>query len=474
MNEHETQIIDITSLSHGAAAIGTLADKKVFVENACPGDKAKVEIYDHKDNLAYANLIELIEVSDRRADAPKCILHKVCGSCQWQHIEYAEQLKFKRANLIDQLILQKVEQTHMWDLDGGTQRAAKVETIMKAIPETLGMTGDPYFYRNKVIYPVKTVPKTGRMLAGYYKRKSNELVNIKHCPIQYSIFDQYLELIKEKASQMQIGAPLIRHILLRASEDQEQVLVGFIIRKKLYDKVEDRKKFLRIFRWLARTFPSFKVGTINFNDDSTNVILGTETELLYGEQDYIVDNIDQAKVQISTSSFFQINNQQFCKILAVIKDFARAQLVAGAKVLDAYAGIGTISLNLAKEFPESAFHAFELVPEAVNNAQANIKLNNLENYQIEMAKAEEFCINHDLTEFNLVIVNPPRKGCTNKVLDSLKDCEQIVYVSCNPASLARDIKYLERSGFKLARLQPVDMFPHSFHLECVALITKEI
>jgi 23S rRNA (uracil1939-C5)-methyltransferase len=461
--------LKIDSMSFGLHAIATDPDSgiKIFIENACPGDELKAEIYDVQKDMAFANITEISSASPLREEDPRCKLHKICGSCQWQHIKYEEQLNFKRINLLDAFKLNKVK-----------------------LPQDISVKGlnNPWHFRNKVIYPVETVKSTGRLLAGYYKTKSNDLINIKHCPIQYSIFEELMEGIKELCSGEGIGTPLLRHVLLRSSYDENEVLVSLILRKKLF-KARDRHAIKRIFDVILREFPEVKAATINYNDDSTNVILGEETELIAGDRDYIVDKLKDIEVKISTSSFFQINNEQFCNILESIKSFIEQATkdklkddeetntqgaVSRLKILDAYSGIGSISLSLAKAFPQHSFKSFELNNAAVINAKDNIELNNLNNLEVELASAEEYFKEEQNLDFDIIILNPPRKGCSNKILENISksNAKAIIYLSCNPSTLARDIKFLEGANFKLEEIKAFDMFPHTFHLETLALLTK--
>jgi 23S rRNA (uracil1939-C5)-methyltransferase len=473
--------LKIDSMSFGLHAIATDPDSgiKVFIENACPGDELKAEIYDVQKDMAFANITEITSASPLREEDPRCKLHKICGSCQWQHIKYEEQLNFKKINLLDAFKLNKVN-----------------------LPNEISVKGlnNPWHFRNKVIYPVETVKSTGRLLAGYYKTKSNDLINIKHCPIQYSIFEELMEGIKELCSGEGVGTPLLRHVLLRSSYDENEVLVSFILRKKLF-KARDRHAIKRIFDVILREFPEVKAATINYNDDSTNVILGEETELIAGDRDYIVDKLKDIQVKISTSSFFQINNEQFCNILESIKSFIEQAtkdklkddentekgvpqqdlketdtqgVISRLKILDAYSGIGSISLSLAKAFPQHSFKSFELNNAAVINAKDNIELNNLDNLEVELASAEEYFKEEQNLDFDIIILNPPRKGCSNKILENISKSKAkwIIYLSCNPSTLARDIKLLEGTGFTLDEIKAFDMFPHTFHLETLALLSR--
>ena len=483
-------------MSFGLHAIATDPDSgiKVFIENACPGDELKAEIYDVQKDMAFAHIAEISSASPLREEDPRCKLHKICGSCQWQHIKYEEQLNFKRINLLDAFKLNKVK------LPRENDENAKDEALKQHQGISVKGLNNPWHFRNKVIYPVETVKSTGRLLAGYYKTKSNDLINIKHCPIQYSIFEELMESIKELCSGEGVGTPLLRHILLRSSYDENEVLVSFILRKKLF-KARDRHAIKRIFDVILREFPELKAATINYNDDSTNVILGEETELIAGDRDYIVDKLKDIEVKISTSSFFQINNEQFCNILESIKSFieqstgenhenaengvslhAQQDLketdtqgaVSRLKILDAYSGIGSISLSLAKAFPQHSFKSFELNNAAVINAKDNIELNNLNNLEVELASAEEYFKEEQNLDFDIIILNPPRKGCSNKILENISksNAKAIIYLSCNPSTLARDIKFLEGANFKLEEIKAFDMFPHTFHLETLVLLTK--
>ncbi|MFZ4085284.1 MAG: class I SAM-dependent RNA methyltransferase [Vampirovibrionia bacterium] len=538
--------LKIDSMSFGLHAIATDPDSgiKVFIENACPGDELKAEIYDVQKDMAFANITEIISASPLREEDPRCKLHKICGSCQWQHIKYEEQLNFKRINLVDAFTLNKVKlasddyEEENYDDDYEKESTENEARKQHQSISVKGLT-NPWHFRNKVIYPVETVKSTGRLLAGYYKTKSNDLINIKHCPIQYSIFEELMEGIKELCSGEGIGTPLLRHVLLRSSYDENEVLVSFILRKKLF-KARDRHAIKRIFDVILREFPEVKAATINYNDDSTNVILGEETELIAGDRDYIVDKLKDIEVKISTSSFFQINNEQFCNILESIKSFieqsrsehqgnaeigvspqgrvakrtssrlrrtndrsvlqvhedheddenaeigvslhAQQDLkesdtqgaVSRLKILDAYSGIGSISLSLAKAFPQHSFKSFELNNAAVINAKDNIELNNLNNLEVELASAEEYFKEEQNLDFDIIILNPPRKGCSNKILENISksNAKWIIYLSCNPSTLARDIKFLEGANFKLEEIKAFDMFPHTFHLETLALLTK--
>lgn len=493
-------------MSHGAHAIAHLDPETanqglvVFVENTCPGDVVDAEIYDQRKDFAFAAVQNLIQESPDREAKPKCPLHKVCGGCQWQHIEYSKQLEYKRKNVVD--LFSKFKIVSHASKKHGKELSSKEEWNSFIAP-VVGMNGageEPWLYRNKIIYPVRTVEDTGRLKAGYYKRGTHELINIKYCPIQYAVFDKIMERCKELCEEYQVHSSFLRHIAMRCNEEQTELLLTFIIRSKLAIKKKIIRKdvealeakILALFKVLQKEFQIIKGFSVNYNDLSTNVIWGEETKNLLGEE-AIVDKLSGVNYRLSPSSFFQINNTQFAKIINLVNGFTDSEcdLSDGDSILDAYCGAGTLSLSLAKYLQESdskyndvKIHGIEINPNAVSDAKANCELNGFDSSRItfEQGSMENFAKELNAQdddqakeeEYKLLLVNPPRKGCTNKVLDSFGkvNAKNIIYVSCNPATLSRDIKYLEQYGYYLNKYQAVDLFPHTFHVESVALLSK--
>ncbi len=467
--------LDIECMAHGAHAVAHLDDGLVvFVENACPGDKVQAHIYDHRRSFAYAEIDELTKASDLRMLNPPCKLHKICGGCQWQHINYEEQLEFKRQNVIDFI------------------RKAEIKSTLPLhmlVAPVIAME-DPWRYRNKITYPVETVESSQRLLAGYYKRNTHELVNVKYCPVQYEVFDAIIEDVKELCSQKYISKPLLRHINLRANHDQSEVLLTLIVRERELARPENSAVKVRLeecFDILMTKYPQLKGCCLNYNDGSTNVIFGERTIVVRG-QGLIEDKLGNLRFKISPNSFFQINNSQFHKIMEVIRGQVQSLIdseemsATGAEVLDAYAGIGTIALSLAASYPLMQITAIEQVDAAVRNGIANAELNKINSVEFKTGDVEEHIeefvaraqFRSDKTTLDLVVLNPPRKGCTNKVLDALGKIAppHIIYVSCNPVTLSRDIKELEKFGYEVQTIQPVDMFPHTYHVETVARLKR--
>lgn len=453
-------ILEIESMAHSSSAISHHDGKVIFVDNVCPGDEIKAEIYDDRGSFAYAHATEITKESDLRETQPPCKLHKICGGCQWQQINYQEQLFYKRQNIIDLI------------------RKAKLENPLPShslVKEVIGME-EPWRFRNKISYPVEN-KKSGRLVAGYFKSGTNELVNIKHCPVQYQIFDQIMEELKELCSQEKIGKPLLRHICLRSNHSQSELLCTFIIREEFYNEKKEAA-LQKLFSEIMQKFPQIKGTALNFNDNSTNVLFGEKSKIVFGKA-VIEDQIGEIKYLISPNSFFQINNSQFAKIIDLLKqEITEIQTLKNRplKILDAYCGVGTLSLPLAKALPETKIEAIELNANAIKNAKANCEINEIHNINFEAMSMENYAkeIAENKKNFDVIINNPPRKGSTKKVLEAFNEIspEYIFYISCNPASLSRDLKILEGFGYQALKIQPVDMFPHTFHCETFTMLVK--
>ncbi len=434
-------------MSNGPFAITKEGQKIVFIENACPGDLLEAEIYDTRKDFSYASVTKLLEESTERMSKPPCKIHKICGSCQWQHIDYQAQLKFKKQNLIDLL-----KSNHINYQDN--------------VPDLIAMD-NPWNYRNKIIYPVKTVPSTGRLQAGYFKRNSNELINVKYCPIQYSIFDEIVEFAKESCSQNSINDSFLRHIMLRANEDFSEILLCLISREKT---LPSKEGLIKVLQECQKKFPAIKSTTINYNDDSTNVIMGKKTEVISGTG-FITETFCDVKLQLSTQSFFQVNTKIFSQIIEKIIDF----IEPNSHVIDLYCGIGTISLSLAKAVSNLDITGVEMIETAIENAEANAKLNHID-AKFHCSSIEDWLYSSqpeaEEQQEQVIILNPPRKGCSNQVLEATANlkAQRIIYVSCNPATLSRDLSKLENQNYKLEYIQSFDMFPHSFHFETLAVL----
>lgn len=462
-------VVDIEKLSNLGFGIAKYNGLVVFVENACPGDKVKIKITKLNKNWANAKIIEIIEPSKHRIE-PVCAMQNVCGGCQLQFIDYNYQLELKKEIIEDAL-------KSIGNLD------IEVKNPI-ASPEN-------FHYRHKVQYPIEQTKVSKRILAGYYKPKSHEIVNIKHCPTQPEICDKIIEFIRNTAFDYAISgynekkhSGDLRHVVLRVSKATGKVLVILVLNStKTFEKLKD---------FAQNIYDNFKEVSgvcVNFNSKKTNVILGEKTELLAGK-DFIKERILDKTFRIGPKTFFQINPQSAENIFAFVKDYIKNNF--GGKcipdqcekttrdckvdlptVLDAYAGVtsfGIVVSDICKKVV-----SVEENKESVELARETIELNEIKNVELHNMDSEKFFEKELKTKkrkFDVIILDPPRKGCSQSCLDYALQLSKskIIYVSCNPATLARDLKYLTSKGAKVEFIQPFDMFCHTYHVESVAII----
>lgn len=471
----------ITSLAHGGEGVSKDFGKPIFVNRVAPGDLVSIRLYDVRKDFAKAEVLELIEPSPTRSEPP-CPVFNVCGGCQWQHMGYHHQLDAKR-DIVEQAV------RHIGKLD---DTAAKVLPTIRA-PKPLG-------YRNKAQFPVKQVDKTGRILAGYYKQNSHDLVNIKHCPVQPEAMDRTLEVSKDVLQSVGIsgydettGSGLLRHIAERYSFDRKQMLLTFVLNTRTDTLDQDTHRRLdSAAAEIMQKVPEVIGVCANINRTRSNTIMGDTTLLIRGEAHLIEtlrSHLPQAPQQLrdgihfrlSSSSFFQVNSEQAEHLLdevlkAATNDFEDPSESPDSKplIIDAYAGVGTMGMWLAPI--ASKVIAIEEHPSSIQDGHVNLKLNNITNMEFIQAKVEYEVPNllDRGIRADVAIVDPPRKGIERGGLHSLIKlaARRIVYVSCNPATLARDLRVLQENGYTTKRIQPVDMFPQTYHVESVTLLEK--
>lgn len=447
MNIGEVYNVTIEKITNLGLGLTHIDGKVVFVSNACPQDKLKIQITKTNKNYSNGEIVEILEPSEYRIK-PFCPMQKICGACQIQYINYDYQLEIKR-NIVQETI-------------------HSIGNIDITIPKTISSPQTKY-YRHKIQYPVSQTKNSKRILAGYYKQSSHELINIKYCPIQPEICDNIIDYIRLECQKLNISGynektrkGLLRHIVIRCSEFSKKCLVCFVINSNdIPDKVSVLGKSI------YEQFENISGICINFNSKNTNVILGQQTKCIYG-QDYIEEKICEKIFHIATDTFFQINPLSAQNIFNYIKEFIN-QNYNKPIILDAYAGISTIGICLADSVQKVV--SIEENKKSVELAYKTAKLNNINNIEINGGDAEEF-FNNEIRKFDIVILDPPRKGCSEKSLKyAHKLCKgHIIYVSCNPATLARDLKLLKEMGAKIQSVQPFDMFCHTYHIENVAII----
>lgn len=439
-------------LVYEGAALARLDGYPVFIEGACPGDKLKIKITRANKHYANAVIEEIIEPSEHRIK-PFCPMHNVCGGCGWQHIDYNFQLEQKR-NIVEETIKRL------------TGEEIEIKPVLPS-PEIKA-------FRSKVQYPVSQTKVSKRLLAGYYKKGSHELVNIKFCPIQPKIIDKITEFIRQNAQELGITGYNeklhkgdLKHIVYRYSRTENELIVIFVVNDT---KLKD--KFKKLSKKLMDEFAHIKGCLINYNPDKTNLIMSNDTRKILGEN-HIIEKIDGKIFKISANSFFQVNIGSAKNIFNTVKDIILSNY-KNPRILDAYSGVSSFGIWLSDIAKEVV--SVEEAPSATKDAAENVVLNNINNLTALNGDAKK--IFEELVakgeKFDVTVLDPPRKGCEKESLDFAINLSQkaIIYVSCNPATLARDLKYLQEQGFKTKYIQPVDMFCHSYHIESVAWLEK--
>ncbi|TCT12188.1 23S rRNA (uracil1939-C5)-methyltransferase [Natranaerovirga pectinivora] len=448
-NEYYTMTID--DIGDGGEGIGKINGYTMFVKDALIGDEIKVKVIKTKKNYGFGKLEEIITPSPYRTEAP-CPIAEKCGGCQIQHFDYKRQLQFKEEKVKN--VLERI----------GGLKDIKVNEVM-------GME-DPYYYRNKAQFPVGK-DKDGNIKIGYYAARSHNIIETEKCYIGDPINEVIIQKVKEYIVENNISVyneekheGLIRHILTRVGYHTKELMVCLVINERKLPKQDALIKKLE-------TIPNIKSICVNTNLEKTNVILGKKTKTIWG-QDYITDKIGDVSYKISPVSFYQINPTQTEKLYNTALEYAG--LTGEETVWDIYCGIGTITLFLAQKAKK--VYGVEIAEQAIRDALSNAELNEIENVEFYVGKAEEVLpslYEEQNIKADVIVVDPPRKGCDEELLDTIVKMapKKVVYVSCDPATLARDLKYFGENGYTVSQVQPVDMFPHTLHVETCILIEKK-
>ena len=451
LSKDKMYVVDIVDIGQGGVGIGKFEGFTVFVDGGLVKDKIKVKITKSKKNYAVGDIVEIIEPSPYRVER-KCSKElKDCGGCQIQELDYQEQLNIK-TNEVKQVI----------------SRIGKLEDVV--VHPALGME-EPFRYRNKAQFPIQKVD--GSPVIGFYKKKSHDIIPTDQCIIQHDVNDKIIKIIKTYIRAYKVSVydekthtGVLRHLVTKVGFTSKEVMVVLVANGRKLPYLNELASVLK------ENIPGFKTLVVNVNREKTNVILGNENRVIYGDGK-INDNIGDLVFEISPLSFFQVNPVQ-TEVL-YNKALEYANLGENDTVFDIYCGIGTISLFLAQRAKK--VYGIEIVEEAIKDAKRNAEINNLDNVEFYVGKAEDVVpkMYKQGKRANVVVVDPPRKGCDEKVLDTIVSMQpdRVVDVSCNPSTLARDLAYLNEKGYKSLEVQPVDMFPHSVHIENVALIVKD-
>ncbi len=453
IEKNKEYILDIVSQGYEGEGIAKINDTfPIFIEGALKGERVNVRIVKSKKSFAYGKLLEVIEPSLERCEA-KCSIHKRCGGCKLQYSTYKEQLNFKFERVKDCIT-----------------KIGKLDESIVQFP--LGMD-EPWRYRNKVQLPIGMV--NGELKIGFFAPRSHEIIDMETCLIQDEIADKVVGITRTWIKKNNIKpynihgkydeTGILRHIMIRRGFTTNEVMVVLVTNGS---KLPNKDEFISL---ITENIPGIKSIVQNINSKPTNVILGQECITLWGEST-ISDYIGEFKFNISPLSFFQVNPVQ-TEVL-YNKALEYAGLTGDETVFDAYCGTGTITLFLSQKAKK--VYGVEIIPQAIENANINAKENNVNNVEFFVGESEVVIpdlINKGI-KADVVVVDPPRKGCDVKLLNAITniDAKKIVYVSCDPSTLARDLAILEGNGYKTVRVQPVDMFPHTAHIENVALLIK--
>lgn len=437
------QLIKIHGLGSSGEGVGKLGELIIFVEGALPGEEVFAEIETRKKNYAVGRLVEIVKPSQERVE-PFCPLYKNCGGCQLQHLSYAAQLKWKRQQVVDAI-----------------ERIGKLDGV--EIFDTLGME-NPLRYRNKMQFPV------GKNLQiGCYARGTHKIIDAQSCPIQNVGNDKILNAVRNVAKKFKLQPydedthrGFLRHVMGRVGTNGELMIVLVTATKNF----PNEKNFVRA---LLKEIPEVTSIQQNIQTYHNNVILGRETRVLYGKP-AIRDTIGGLNFNISARSFFQVNTAQAEVLYKTALDFA--ELEGGEIVIDAYCGTGTFSLLFARQ--AHRVYGTEIVSSAIADAKRNARENNIRNVEFFVGDAVKVLprLAESIHFPDVIVTDPPRAGCDRKVLETFAamETDKIIYVSCNPATLARDLKILDELGYRTKKIQPVDMFPFTSHVESVAQI----
>ena len=446
-------ILNIEALGYEGEGIAKIDGYPVFIPGALIDEKVKVRIIKVKKNFAYGKLIEILEESDERR-VPNCRNYNVCGGCTSQHLSYEGQLNFKFGRVKD--CIKKI--------GGLDDSIVKYPIVMNNI----------YRYRNKVQLPVGMVNEN--LAIGFFSEKSHEIIDIDTCLLQDEESEEIISIIRKWMNDYSIMPAkndgkffkngIIRHIVVRKAFKTNELMVILVTTNKKILHVNE------LIHRLNTSINNIKSIIQNINDKDTNLVMGDKCITLWGA-DYICDYIGKYKFNISPLSFFQVNPIQTEALYNKALEYAN--LNGDEVVFDAYCGTGTISLFLSQKAKK--VYGVEIIPQAIENARVNAEINSVDNAQFYVGKSEEIIpkLIEDGIIPDVIVVDPPRKGCDLKLLDAIGKAKprRIVYVSCDPSTLARDLKYLEKQGYKTLEVQPVDMFPMTKHIENVALLVKQ-
>ena len=441
IKKNEEYIVNIIDNGSNGEGICKIDEFTIFVNGAIKDEKCKIKIVKVNKSFGYGKLLEIIEASPNRV-VPDCVSYKKCGGCNLRHLKYEYTLKMKQEkiqNLVNKTLNNKIQ-----------------------VSETLGMD-IPKYYRNKAIFPVKEID--GKKVVGIFANRSHEVIEFEDCKIQSKEAQQIAKYIVETWTgtiyNEQTNKGTLRNIMIRVGSISKEIMVVLVTNGMIdYD-----------ISGLIKQFPNIKTIIINDNHEVTNVVLSNTNKTIYGDG-VIYDNLNEYKFQISPNSFFQVNSIQTINMYS--EAIKMAELKPTDKICDLYCGIGTISI-FASRYVKKVY-GIEIVHSSIENAKINAEINDVNN--VEFIEGDVEIAFDDFIKRNInidvVIVDPPRKGLDNKTIDNLIRIKprKIVYVSCNPATLVRDLHILE-STYNIKQIKPIDNFPYTNHIESVSVLENK-
>ncbi|MCD7732748.1 MAG: 23S rRNA (uracil(1939)-C(5))-methyltransferase RlmD [Oscillospiraceae bacterium] len=438
--------LNIDALSSDGSGIGRHDGMAIFVPDTAIGDKLLVRILKVNKTYAYAKIEKLLEASKDRVE-PDCNV-RTCGGCVYRHISYEAELCAKEQSVRDAF-----------------KRVGGFDLELEPIVGSLEINR----YRNKVQLPVSTTD--GKAFCGFFSPRSHRVVPVYDCLLQPEIFTEICGVIIDYINQNKIsvydektGRGLLRHIYLRRGFHTGEIMLSLVCTK-------ETKLFDRLVEVLSKCFPKIKTVLLNINSANTNVILGNRDICLYGSGT-IRDTMCGVTVEISPHSFYQVNTEAAENVYNTAKEFLN--LDGSETLLDLYCGIGTVGLSMAQSVKRLI--GVEIVPAAIKNAERNAEINGITNAEFFTGDAGTVAkkLSREGVKPDVVIVDPPRRGCDTETLNAIAEMspKKLVYISCNPATCARDLNILAKSGYELVRYKPFDMFPRTAHVECVSLMSR--
>ena len=461
MQKNDIVTADIEDIGVNGEGIGKVDGYTLFIKDAVIGDRVEAKVMKAKKNYGYARLMKILEPSEARVQ-PRCAFARKCGGCQIQEMSYEQQLAFKERKVRGNL-----------ERIGGFAP----ELLDRVTDPAVGMD-EPFGYHNKAQFPFGT-DREGNPVTGFYAGRTHDIIANTDCELGVPVNREILEIILAFMKEYRIpsydertGQGLLRHVLIRYGFTTKEIMVCFVVNGSSIPHVDE------LIRRLCGIDGMTSI-TLSPNTRQTNVIMGDSYQILWG-QGYITDYIGNVRYQISPLSFYQVNPVQTEKLYSLALEYA--DLKGGETVWDLYCGIGTISLFLAQKAGQ--VYGVEIVPQAIEDARRNAGINGIENAEFFVGKAEEvlpeyyekYAREHvgESARADVIVVDPPRKGCDEALLETIVKMqpERVVYVSCDSATLARDLKVLCGAGYELEKVRPVDMFPMTVHVETVVLMSK--